>query len=142
MVEPPPPEPPPPEPPPPEPPPPEPPPPEPADPGGEFLEGLDALGFAFVQEDRHGTRQFARTPNRYLTEWVHDDGREALFTWEFSLGEWARSQEWQIGAADTSSQLLFPSHDARLERDIEAVAAEIQRLESHLAHLDLSDPAL
>ena len=49
---------------------------------------------------------------------------------------------WQIGAAETSFQILFPQFDVRIARDLEAVAIEVQRLEDQMRGLDLSDPAL
>lgn len=103
---------------------------------------LESLGFAAVQADRKGVVQYARRPNRFLTQWVHDDGRELLFTWEFDLGEFCESVGWQIGAAETSFQILFPQFDVRIARDLEAVAIEVQRLEDQLRGLDLSDPSL
>jgi hypothetical protein len=103
---------------------------------------LVTLGFAAQERDRRGTVKYARRPNRYLTEWVHDDGADALFTWEFDLGEFCSAVGWQIGAAEHSFQILFPQFDVRIARDIEAVAVEVQRLEQHLGSLDLADPAL
>ncbi|WP_370328193.1 hypothetical protein [Euzebya sp.] len=103
---------------------------------------LEALGFGAVQVDRKGTVQYARRPNRFLTEWVHDDGRELLFTWEFDLGEFCETVGWQIGAAETSFQILYPQYDVRIARDLEAVAIEVQRLEDQMRSLDLSDPSL
>jgi hypothetical protein len=108
----------------------------------EFAEQLENLGFAPVQRDRRGVVQYARKPNRYLTEWLHDDGAEALFTWEFDLGEFCEAVGWQIGAAETSFQILYPQFDVRIGRDIESVAIEVQRLEQRLGSLDLADPAL
>lgn len=108
----------------------------------EFLSELDALGFVLVQEDRRGVLQFARKPNRFLTEWVHDYEDSALFTWEFDLGDFVAQMEWQIGAAETSFQILYPQFDVKIPREIDAVAVEIQRLEQRLGHLDLADPAL
>ncbi len=107
-----------------------------------FADELGSLGFVGVQTDRRGVRQYARRPNRYLTEWVHDDGDEALFTWEFDLGEFCSDAGWQIGAAEHSFQILYPQFDVRIPRDIEAVAAEVGRLERRLNGLDLADPAL
>ena len=86
--------------------------------------------------------QYARQPNRFLTEWVHDDGRQALFTWEFDLGEYVESTGWQIGAAETSFQILYPQYDVEIARSLDAVAVEIQRLEQQLSGIDLADPAL
>ncbi len=110
----------------------------------DFDTALGSLGFGLVQEDRRGVLQYARTPNRYLTEWVHDYGlgEDALFTWEFDLGEFCSSVGWQIGAAEHSFQILYPQFDVRIARDLGAVAAEVQRLESQLNGLDLADPAL
>jgi len=107
-----------------------------------FLEGLGALGFVVVQSDRRGVLQLARMPNRFLTEWVHDDGTAALLTWEFDLGEYVAERDWQIGAAETSLQVLYPRRDVRLARDVDAVAAELARVEQRLTSLDLADPAL
>lgn len=101
---------------------------------------LDAMDFAPMQRDRHGALQFARKPSRYLTEWVHDNGDELLFTWEFDLGEFCQDMGWQIGAAETSFQILYPQFDARLARDGSAVAAEIRRLEQRLSVINLLDP--
>lgn len=108
----------------------------------EFAEALAALGFMFVQEDRRGAWQFARQPNRFLTQWVHDYGGEALFTWEFDIGDFCEAVGWQIGAAETSLHILYPQYDVRLARDTEAVAAEIERLERRLSSLDLLDPSI
>ena len=111
--------------------------------GDDFVEALGSLGFGVMQRDRRrAVTQYARTPNRYLTEWVHDDGQEALFTWEFALGEFCDSMGWQMSAADQSLQILYPQYDVRIARDIEAVAVELARLEQHLRCLDLVDPAL
>jgi hypothetical protein len=107
-----------------------------------FFSELDALGFVLVQEDRRGVLQFARKPNRFLTEWVHDYGDDALFTWEFDLGEWVAEMEWQIGAAETSFQILYPQFDVKIPREIDALATELQRLEQRLARIDLADPSL
>ncbi|MDP9405616.1 MAG: hypothetical protein M3O86_03300 [Actinomycetota bacterium] len=107
-----------------------------------FAAALQALGFVAQQKDRRGVLQYARRPNRYLTEWVHDDGDEALFTWEFDLGEFCSDVGWQIGAAEHSFQILYPQFDVRIARDVDAVAREVQLLEQRLNGLDLADPAL
>lgn len=105
-----------------------------------FAQELASIGFALVQTDRRGIRQFARNRNRYLTEWVHDDGDEALFTWEFDLGEFCQAAGWQIGAAETSFQILYPQFDVRMPRQLEAIAVEIERLERRLSAIDLVSP--
>ena len=107
-----------------------------------FASELAGLGFAFAGRDRRGILQYARRPNRYLTQWVHDDGEHALFTWEFELGEFCAALDWQIGAAETSMQILYPQRDARVPRTGGAVGMEIERLELRLSRLDLTDPLL
>lgn len=108
----------------------------------DFGDELESLGFSLMQRDRKGTLQYARRPNRFLTEWVHDNGRQALFTWEFDLGEFVAFVGWQIGAAETSFQILYPQYDVQLPRSLDAVAVEVGRLEQQLGQLDLADPAL
>lgn len=107
-----------------------------------FPSELSRIGFAAVEQDRRGVVKYARRPNRYLTEWVHDLGEELLFTWEFELGEFCAAVGWVLGATETSQQILYPEYDVRIGRDLDAVAAEIHRLESQLGGLDLADPAL
>jgi hypothetical protein len=109
----------------------------------DFAGALAALGFALAGRDpRRGVLQYARRPNHYLTQWVHDDGTQALFTWEFDLGEYFAAIGWQIGAAETSMQILYPQRDARVARDGAAVASELERLELRLSRLDLLDPVV
>ena len=107
-----------------------------------FHDALLSLGFSAMERNRRGILQYARRPNRYLTEWVHDDGAEALFTWEFDLGEFCSDVGWQIGAAEHSFQILYPQFDVKLAREIDAVAVEVSRLEQRLNGLDLADPTL
>lgn len=111
-------------------------------PSGTFHDELIGMGFITVQKDRRGVLQYARRPNSYLTEWVHDDGSEALFTWEFALGDFCDAAGWQIGAAETSLHILYPQFDVQLNRDAEQVTAELSRLESRLTGLNLADPRL
>lgn len=108
----------------------------------DFSEQLAAIGFIAVERDRKGVVRYARRPNRLLTEWIHDDGHELLFTWEFALGEFCENVGWQIGAAETSFQILYPQYDVKIARDLEAVAVEVHRLEEQLNGLDLADPSL
>ena len=103
---------------------------------------LATIGFAPVEQDRRGMLRYARTPNRFLTEWVHDLGDELLFTWEFEMGEYCAAVGWQLGSAETSFQILYPQYDVKIARDLDAIAAEVQRLEEQLRCLDLADPAL
>jgi hypothetical protein len=107
-----------------------------------FAHELAELGFALAGRDRRGVVQYARRPNRYLTQWVHDNGEDALFTWEFELGEFCAALDWQIGASETTMQILYPQHDAWVPREGAAVISEIDRLERRLSRLDLTDPML
>lgn len=107
-----------------------------------FAQDLAALGFGVAGRDRRGVVQYARRPNHYLTQWIHDDGAQVLFTWEYDLGEYVGAIGWQIGAAETSMQILYPQHDTRIPRDSAAVAGELDRLELQLSRLDLLNPAL
>ena len=108
--------------------------------GDEFVASLEGLGFRLLQRDRRtGVSQFARQPNRFLTEWVHDLGDEALFTWEFDFGGLCDVLAWRMSGSDP---ILYPQYDARIARDGEAVVTEITRLESSLRALDLADPSL
>lgn len=107
----------------------------------QFEAALQGLGFRLEQEDRRGVRQYARRANRFLTEWIHDDGQAALFTWEFDLGEFCADRSWQLGGADTSLQILYPSHDTVLAREAEGLRREIRRVEDQLNGLNLADPA-
>ena len=108
----------------------------------QFTRDLTDLGFQLAGRDRRGVLQYARRPNRYLTQWVHDDGTYALFTWEFDLGEFVAGLEWQIGAAEHSMHILYPQRDVRVPRETIAVVGEIERLELRMARLDLTDPQL
>lgn len=108
----------------------------------QFAADLVDLGFVLTGRDRRGVGQYARRPNRYLTQWVHDDGAQVLFTWEFDLGEFCATLGWQIGAAETSMQILYPQHDVRVARETVAVINELERLEQRMTRLDLTDPRL
>lgn len=79
--------------------------------------------------------------NRFLTFTIHDYRDAVVLTWAFDLGEFMLERGWQIGAADTSFQELYPQRDVRLALDIAAVEAEITRVLSTL-RLDLGDPSL
>jgi hypothetical protein len=107
-----------------------------------FAAELADLGFQLAGRDRRGLIQYARRPNRFLTQWIHDDGEQALFTWEYELGEYCEALGWQIGAAETSMQILYPQYDVRIARVGAVVADEVARLEQRLAAIDLTDPAL
>ena len=106
-----------------------------------FDDELEALGFVVQGHSRRGGRMWVLGFNRFLEFTVHDYDDSLVFTWRFDLGEYVLERGWQIGAADTSFQELYPQRDVRLAVDVAAVESEITRVLSTL-RLDLGDPAL
>lgn len=106
-----------------------------------FDDQLEELGFVVQGRSRRGGRMWVLSFNRFLEFTVHDYDDSLVFTWRFDLGEFVLERGWQIGAADTSFQELYPQHDVRLAVDVSAVEAEITRVLRSL-RLDLGDPAL
>lgn len=106
-----------------------------------FDDELEQLGFVAQGRSRRGGRMWVLPFNRFLEFTVHDYHDTLVFTWRFDLGEFVLERGWQIGAADTSFQELYPQRDVRLSVDIEAVEAEITRVLSTL-RFDLADPSL
>ena len=106
-----------------------------------FDDELEALGFAVTGSSRRGGTRWELTFNSYLTFTLHDFRDHVVFTWSFNLGEYLLVKGWQIGAAETSFQELYPQRDVRLATDISAVEAEIRRVLLSL-RLDLGDPSL
>ncbi len=105
----------------------------------EFHKALEALGFRLVEEGRRGWR-YAMRLNPYLVYFVHlTRSGEALFSWEFSLGDYLRSRGLAT-SADPDSLLLFPPADARGRPDAAWVMAEMERAEAILGGLDLLRP--
>lgn len=106
-----------------------------------FDDELHTLGFAQAGDSRRGGRQWALDFNRFLTFMLHDFRDHVIFTWSFRLGDYLLENGWQIGAAETSFQELYPRSDTRLAREIGAVEAEITRVLGTL-RLDLGTPNL
>jgi len=102
---------------------------------------LHSLGFAHAGDSRRGGRQWALEFNRFLTITLHDFSDHMILTWSFRLGDYLLERGWQIGAAETSFQELYPRSDVKLDREIGAVEAEITRVLGTL-RLDLGTPNL
>lgn len=109
--------------------------------GPTFDDELEELGFTAQGQSRRGGMMWVLPFNRFLEFTVHDYRDTLVLTWRFDLGEYVLERGWQIGAADTSFQELYPQRDVRLEVDIGAVEGEITRVLSTL-RLDLGDPSL
>lgn len=106
-----------------------------------FDDELEDLGFRVQGRSRRGGTLWVLPFNRFLTFTVHDYRDSLVFTWSFDLGEFLLERGWQIGAAETTFQELYPQRDVRLAVDVGAVEAEITRTLRSL-RLDLGDPAL
>lgn len=106
-----------------------------------FDDDLEELGFRAQGRSRRGGTMWVLPFNRFLTFTLHDYRDSLVFTWSFDLGEFLLERGWQIGAAETSFQELYPQRDVRLAVDIAAVEAEITRTLRSL-RLDLGDPGL
>lgn len=106
-----------------------------------FDDQLESLGFRTQGHSRRGGTMWVLPFNRFLTFTVHDYRDRIVFTWSFDLGEYVLERGWQIGAADTTFQQLFPQRDVRLPLDIASVETEITRVLTTL-RLDLGDPEL
>ncbi|MDX1510305.1 MAG: hypothetical protein R3249_03075 [Nitriliruptorales bacterium] len=106
-----------------------------------FDEQLESLGFVQAGDSRRGGRQWSLDFNRFLAFMLHDFGDHVIFTWSFQLGDYLLEKGWQIGAAETTFQELYPRSDVKLARRIGDVEAEITRVLATL-RLDLGTPNL
>lgn len=103
-----------------------------------FDEELDLLGFKLSQTKRDGVRQFSLERNRFLTYWLHvpPDPGPALFTWEFSIGEYMADYGLQLGSSEPLNQFLFPQDDLEVPQDLAAVVKAMERTEATFAGMD------
>jgi hypothetical protein len=103
----------------------------------DFEQALLELGFRpGTGRSQRGARTFVAEPNPYLTYTVHaqDDGK-ALFTWEFAVGEYLRTQGIQFGSDETLNQFMFPREDDRGPQDGDWLLGAVERARAQLGSL-------
>jgi len=103
-----------------------------------FDADLQALGFRVVGQNRKGVITYSKQANRYLVYHVHwnSEETEALFTWEFAIGEFFDARGMQIGSNEALNLFLFPQYDARGPAEVSFIAGELDRAEQVLRTLD------
>jgi hypothetical protein len=107
-----------------------------------FADDIEGLGFRPAQDrPSRGVRTFTRSPNRFLTLWVHayEDG-SALFTWEFAVAEFLLEHGIQLGTNEALNLFMFPVEDERGPQEAGWVTAAMDRAEAALRGLDLASP--
>jgi hypothetical protein len=110
----------------------------------DFEEALARLGFHEASPGRaspRGVRVYTSEPNRFLTYTVqvHEDGT-ALFSWEFSLGEYLLTKGIQFGSDETLNQFMFPRADDRGPQDGAWLADAIDRAQASLRSVRFDEP--
>ena len=103
-----------------------------------FGEDLEALGFRLDHTSR-GAEHYARSPNAYLTYWVHVRDERATFSWEFAISEYAVRRGLQIGSGETLNTFMYPRNDSQGPLDSAWVAREIEQAEALLASVSFVD---
>lgn len=109
---------------------------------GTFEDELAERGFVRIAgRIPSGTRVFEARPNRFLTYTVQafEDG-DALFSWEFAVGEYLATKGIQFGSDETLNQFAYPREDTRGSQDIAWLAGAIERAESLLADVRFDRP--
>jgi hypothetical protein len=108
----------------------------------DFEEALQRFGFE-PETDRspRGVRVFAAHPNPFLTYTVQaiDDG-QALFTFEFAIGEYLATKGIQIGSDEALNQFAYPRQDIRGPQDGTWLTSAIEQAETLLADIRLDRP--
>lgn len=101
-------------------------------PSSPFEEALAQYGFREVL-GRRDVRYYSASPSSYLTYSVHvqTDGT-ALFTWEFSIGEYMSTLGLQVGSDEHLNTFLFPREDTRGPQEPAWLAAQVERTEALL----------
>jgi len=84
---------------------------------------------------------FIAQPNPFLTYTVHayEDGN-ALFSWEFALGEYLLTKGIQFGSDETLNQFAYPRSDVRGRQDGTWLASAVEQAETLLAGVRLDRP--
>lgn len=108
----------------------------------DFEEALQRFGFERETErSPRGVRVFAAHPNPFLTYTVQafDDG-QALFTFEFAIGEYLATRGIQIGSDEALNQFAYPRQDIRGPQDGTWLTSAIEQAEALLADIRLDRP--
>lgn len=106
----------------------------------DFEDALRDLGFV-LERDARGVRHYAQRPTRYLTYWVQvHDGGDALFSWEFAIGEFAAARGLQVGSDEHLNTFLYPKEDSRGPQDAAWLASRLEATEALLRSLSFLDP--
>jgi hypothetical protein len=106
-----------------------------------FQEALAKCGFSPAERSSRGAQTYVAHLNAYLTYTVHafDDGN-ALFTWEFAVGEYLRTKGIQFGSDETLNQFAFPRQDERGPQDGAWLVGCVERAEAQLASIRFDQP--
>jgi len=109
-----------------------------------FDDELRVVGFQPTQTRRDGAVAWSLTRNRHLTYWLHvpADGGEALFTWEFAIGEYMDEYGLQLGTNEPLNQFLFPQADRVVPQELAEVLKAIEQTEATFAGMDFGAPGL
>lgn len=109
-----------------------------------FTDDLESVGFNFQSVGRGGVRHYALRGNQYLTYYCHVAEGETggIFTWEFALGEYARSVGMAVGTNEVLNLFLFDEHDVEVPPSVASVVAQIDVVETRLNSLRLADPGI
>lgn len=110
----------------------------------EFAEALERFGFRTSEGRGFGGRDaqlYVASPNGYMTYMVHayPDGN-AIFSWEFALGEYLLTKGIQVGSDETLNQFAYPREDIRGPQDGAWLAAAIEQAEAVLADVRFDRP--
>jgi hypothetical protein len=108
----------------------------------DFDEALHRWGFEpSTERSPRGARSYVAQPNRFLTYTVQafDDGT-ALFSWEFSVGEYLATKGIQFGSDETLNQFAYPRQDLRGPQDGAWLASAVEQTEGLLAEIRLDRP--
>ena len=106
-----------------------------------FEEALAKFGFSPAERSSRGAQTYVAHVNAFLTYTVQafDDGN-ALFTWEFAVGEYLRTKGIQFGSDETLNQFAFPRQDERGPQDGGWLVGCVERAEAQLASIRFDQP--
>ncbi|HVF20629.1 MAG TPA: hypothetical protein VNA14_10345 [Mycobacteriales bacterium] len=109
-----------------------------------FTDDLESVGFTFQSIGRGGVKHYALRGNQYLTYYCHvaEDETGAIFTWEFALGEFARSVGMAVGTNEVLNLFMYDEHDVHVPPSVASVVAQIDVVETRLNALRLADPGI